>query len=57
MIRLDLQHYAIQHICRKRYFAPLEEPRRIIDIGCGTGTWMLVSHQNILCIHMIYNTL
>jgi hypothetical protein len=41
--RLDRQHYAIQHATGKRFFAPIEEPRRAIDIGTGTGTWMLVS--------------
>jgi hypothetical protein len=41
--RLDIQHYAMQQASGKRFFAPIEEPRRAIDIGTGTGTWMLVS--------------
>jgi hypothetical protein len=43
VFRLDVQHYAVQHVTGKRFFAPLEEPRRAIDIGTGTGTWMLAS--------------
>jgi ubiquinone/menaquinone biosynthesis C-methylase UbiE len=43
IFRLDLQHYGVQHATKKRYFAPLDEPRRIIDIGTGSGRWMLAS--------------
>lgn len=25
----------------KNYFAPLKKPKRILDIGCGVGTWCL----------------
>jgi hypothetical protein len=42
-LRLDLQHHCVQHLTKKRYFAPLEEPRRAIEIGVGSGIWMLVS--------------
>jgi ribosomal protein L11 methylase PrmA len=41
--RLDLQHHAIQHLTGKRFFAPITEPRRTIDLGTGTGTWMMAS--------------
>jgi hypothetical protein len=41
--RLDIQHYAVQHVTGKRFFAPITEPKRAVDIGTGTGTWMLVS--------------
>jgi ubiquinone/menaquinone biosynthesis C-methylase UbiE len=43
MFRLDLQHYGIQHTIKKRYFAPLDEPRHVIDLGTGSGRWMLAS--------------
>jgi ubiquinone/menaquinone biosynthesis C-methylase UbiE len=43
VLRLDLQHYGIQYITKKRYFAPLDEPRYVIDVGTGTGRWMLAS--------------
>jgi SAM-dependent methyltransferase len=37
--RLDIQHYALQeHLCAN-YLAPLEQPARILDVGCGTGLW------------------
>jgi PAS domain-containing protein len=42
-LRLDIQHYAIQHATGKRFFAPITEPRRAIDLGTGSGTWILVS--------------
>jgi ubiquinone/menaquinone biosynthesis C-methylase UbiE len=41
--RLDIQHYAIQHATGKRFFAPITEPQRAVDIGTGSGTWMLAS--------------
>jgi SAM-dependent methyltransferase len=30
----------VQHTSGRRYFAPLENPKRAIDIGTGTGTWL-----------------
>ncbi|RKP08693.1 S-adenosyl-L-methionine-dependent methyltransferase [Thamnocephalis sphaerospora] len=39
--RLDIQHYAIQQVTQKRYHAPLESPRRALDIATGTGIWMM----------------
>jgi ubiquinone/menaquinone biosynthesis C-methylase UbiE len=50
MFRLDLQHYGIQHITKRRYFAPLEEPRHVIDIGTGTGRWTLASVPTMLTL-------
>jgi methylase of polypeptide subunit release factors len=41
--RLDLQHYAMQYITGKQFFAPITEPKRAVDIGTGTGIWMLAS--------------
>jgi methylase of polypeptide subunit release factors len=43
MLRLDIQYYAVQLVCDRRYFAPLEEPKRAIDLGTGSGTWLLAS--------------
>ncbi|RKP05836.1 S-adenosyl-L-methionine-dependent methyltransferase [Thamnocephalis sphaerospora] len=38
--RLEVQYYAIQQVTQKRYHVPLNNPKRIIDIGIGTGVWM-----------------
>jgi hypothetical protein len=38
----------VQHATGKRFFAPITEPRRAIDIGTGTGTWMLASIWTVL---------
>jgi hypothetical protein len=46
--RLDLQHYALQQVTGKRFFAPLTEPQRAIDIGAGSGTWLLASIYTLL---------
>jgi ribosomal protein L11 methylase PrmA len=46
--RLDIQHYAVQHATGKRFFAPITEPKRAIDIGTGSGTWMLASIDTTL---------
>jgi SAM-dependent methyltransferase len=37
--RLDLQHYAIRETIGGNYVAPIEDPRRILDVGTGTGQW------------------
>lgn len=37
--RLDLQHYAIGTAIGVNYLAPLDSPRRILDVGSGTGQW------------------
>jgi hypothetical protein len=52
--RLDIQHYAFQHASGKRFFAPIEEPHRVIDIGTGTGTWVLVSICTAYIIPIAY---
>jgi hypothetical protein len=38
--RLDLQYEALKALHDNRiFFAPLKDPRRILDIGTGTGIW------------------
>jgi ubiquinone/menaquinone biosynthesis C-methylase UbiE len=37
--RLDIQHYALKQALRANYLAPVEAPRRILDVGSGTGQW------------------
>ncbi|WP_376793980.1 class I SAM-dependent methyltransferase [Thermogemmatispora sp.] len=39
--RLDFQHYMIRAALRGNYLAPIEQPRRILDVGCGTGQWAI----------------
>lgn len=52
--RLDLQYEALKMLHdNKIYFAPLKDPRRILDIGTGTGIWSIemgkYSEPNLLC--------
>lgn len=37
--RLDVQHYALKRVLRANYLAPVGSPRRILDVGSGTGQW------------------
>jgi hypothetical protein len=51
---LDIQHYAFLIATGKRFFAPITEPKRTLDIGTGTGTWMLASIYIIYAISAFY---
>ncbi|KAJ9138080.1 Demethylmenaquinone methyltransferase [Pleurostoma richardsiae] len=37
--RLDIQHAVSMKLFGKLYFAPLENPKRVLDLGTGTGIW------------------
>ncbi len=37
--RLDLQHHLIKLSLGGNYRAPVRQPRRILDVACGTGIW------------------
>ncbi|HKD75626.1 MAG TPA: methyltransferase domain-containing protein, partial [Ktedonobacterales bacterium] len=39
--RLDLQHYILRQILQSNTVAPISNPRRILDAGCGTGRWAI----------------
>lgn len=37
--RLDIQHHAAREVLGGNHLAPLDDPARILDVGCGTGQW------------------
>ncbi len=37
--RLDLQHHLLKVAVRANYYAPVRQPRAILDVACGTGIW------------------
>ncbi len=37
--RLDVQHYLFKLAAGGLYRAPLRQPRSMLDVACGTGTW------------------
>ncbi|RKP10327.1 S-adenosyl-L-methionine-dependent methyltransferase, partial [Thamnocephalis sphaerospora] len=46
MERLEQQHILLRSVLKQNYVAPLDEPRRALDVGCGSGVWMLdMAHE------------
>lgn len=37
--RLDFQHYMLRYALKGNYAAPVDQPREILDVACGTGRW------------------
>jgi SAM-dependent methyltransferase len=37
--RLHFEHYALKVALKRLFFAPLVQPRSILDVGCGTNGW------------------
>jgi SAM-dependent methyltransferase len=37
--RLDLQHYLLKVAVGRNYYAPVRQPRSILDVATGTGIW------------------
>lgn len=37
--RLDIQHYIMLETLGTNHVAPVEAPRRVLDVGSGTGQW------------------
>ncbi len=43
--RLEFQHFFLKGVLRADYLAPLERPAAILDVGCGTGRWVIEMAQ------------
>jgi ubiquinone/menaquinone biosynthesis C-methylase UbiE len=50
--RLEMQHGLLKLALRRIFFAPVSNPRHILDIGCGTGQWALETLQQFPCARM-----
>ena len=37
--RLDFQHFMVRYAIQRNYVAPIQDPKGILDVGCGTGRW------------------
>lgn len=51
--RLDFEHYLLRQTLQGDYAAPIGQPQRILDVGCGTGRWahdmsLLFPHAQIV---------
>ena len=53
--RMDLQYEIIKVLLKGRnFFAPIRDPRKILDIGTGTGKWAIEMGTWLLFLHMPY---
>ena len=39
--RPDLQHYMLRYLLKGNYLAPIAKPAHILDVGSGTGRWVI----------------
>lgn len=39
--RMDMQHHALKTTLGQLYFAPIEKPSKILDVGTGSGIWTI----------------
>jgi ubiquinone/menaquinone biosynthesis C-methylase UbiE len=39
--RLDFEHYLLRQALKANVLAPVDQPRGILDVGAGTGRWVL----------------
>ncbi|HEU5199751.1 MAG TPA: class I SAM-dependent methyltransferase [Ktedonobacterales bacterium] len=51
--RLDLQHHLFKLAAGGLYRAPLHQPRSILDVACGTGSWGREMAQQFPRAHVI----
>jgi SAM-dependent methyltransferase len=52
-----MQHVIIRALFEQHnYFAPLKRPKRILDIGCGTGKWCLEMGTSAAQQHRVHVT-
>ena len=52
--RLRFQHYALHHAFGNHYLAPLSpETKTILDVGSGTGIWVIDMAQQFPLAHII----
>ena len=52
--RLRFQHYVLQHAFGNAYLAPLPaDLHSILDVGCGTGTWLLEMTRQFPRAHLL----
>lgn len=43
--RLDFQHFFLKGILQANYLAPLTDPSALLDVGSGTGRWIIEMAQ------------
>ena len=49
---MDVQYEIIKVLFKFRnFFAPLQDPRRILDIGTGTGKWAIEMGMPSSCVY------
>lgn len=53
--QLDIAHHMFLILLnQKLHLAPIKDPKRVLDLGCGTGIWCMDMADGVSPIFFLY---